>query len=220
MATVDSLKTLLVEQMKDLYDAEKRLTKAIPKLAKASTNEALQAALEEHLAETENQVARLDQVFELLEERPKAKPCEGMKGLIQEGDEHAKEDYDDDDLRDAMIIGSAQRVEHYEIAGYGTAIAHARLLGLDEVVELLEETLAEEKAADQKLTEIAESAVNLEAASDDGDEEEEAMQGQRGGRRGQSSSARATAAESRRGGGSRGQSGSRGGRKSSRSGRR
>ena len=212
MATVDSLKTLLVEQMKDLYDAEKRLTKAIPKLAKASTNESLQAALEEHLSETENQVSRLEQVFELLEERPKAKPCEGMKGLIEEGDEHAKEDYDDDDLRDAMIIGSAQRVEHYEIAGYGTAIAHARLLGLDEVVELLEETLAEEKSADQKLTEVAESVVNLEAASEDDEAEEEPMQRQAGRRR-QSSSARATAAESRQGG-------SRGGRRASRSRRR
>ena len=170
MATVDSLKTLLVEQVKDLYDAEKRLTKASPKLAKASTNEELQSALREHLDETETQVSRLEQVFELLDERPKAKSCEGMKGLIKEGDEHAKEDYDDDDLRDAMIIGSAQRVEHYEIAGYGTAIAHARLLGLDDVVELLEATLEEEKAADVKLTEIAESVVNLEAAAEDDDE--------------------------------------------------
>jgi ferritin-like metal-binding protein YciE len=172
MATVDSLKSLLIEQVKDLYDAEKRLTKAIPKLAKASTNEELQTALHEHLDETETQVSRLEQVFELLDERPKAKPCEGMKGLIEEGDEHAKEDYDDDDLRDAMIIGSAQRVEHYEIAGYGTAIAHARLLGLDDVVELLEATLEEEKAADVKLTEIAESVVNVEAASDDDVQEE------------------------------------------------
>ena len=194
MATVDSLKTLLIEQVKDLYDAEKRLTKAIPKLAKASTNEELQAALEAHLGETEEQVARLEQIFELLEERPKAKPCEGMKGLIEEGNEHAKEDYDDDDLRDAMIIGSAQRVEHYEIAGYGTAIAHARLLGLDDVVELLEETLAEEKAADQKLTDIAESLVNLEAAAEDDNAEEEPMRG-KSGRRRQSSSARAVAAD-------------------------
>jgi ferritin-like metal-binding protein YciE len=198
MATVDSLTTLLIEQVKDLYDAEKRLTKAIPKLAKASTNEELQAALEAHLGETEEQVARLEQIFELLEERPKAKPCEGMKGLIEEGNEHAKEDYDDDDLRDAMIIGSAQRVEHYEIAGYGTAIAHARLLGLDDVVELLEETLAEEKAADQKLTDIAESLVNLEAAAEDDNAEEEPMRG-KSGRRRQSSSARAVAADRGRG---------------------
>ena len=193
MATVDSLKSLLVEQVKDLYDAEKRLTKAIPKLAKASTNEELQTALQEHLDETETQVSRLEQVFELLDERPKAKPCEGMKGLIEEGDEHAKEDYDDDDLRDAMIIGSAQRVEHYEIAGYGTAIAHARLLGLDDVVELLESTLEEEKAADVKLTEIAESVVNLEAAAGDEDEEEMAAGPSTRGR--QSGSARQAAAD-------------------------
>jgi ferritin-like metal-binding protein YciE len=205
MATVDSLKSLLVEQVKDLYDAEKRLTKAIPKLAKASTNEELSAALEEHLAETQNQVSRLEQVFELLEQRPKAKPCEGMKGLIEEGDEHAKEDYDDDDLRDAMIIGSAQRVEHYEIAGYGTAIAHARLLDLEDVVELLEATLAEEKAADEKLTEIAESVVNLEAAQGD---EESAAPPRRA--RGQSASgSRTTAADRGRGRSSGGSSRSR-----------
>jgi len=173
MATVDSLKSLLVEQIKDIYDAEKRLTKAIPKLAKASTNEELSSALQEHLDETRNHVSRLEQVFEQLGERAKGKPCKAMQGLIEEGDEHAKEDYDDDDLRDAMIIGSAQRVEHYEIAAYGTAIAHARLLELGDVVDLLEETLAEEKAADAKLTEIAESVVNLEAAQEDGEEEEE-----------------------------------------------
>ena len=197
MATVDSLNSLLVEQVKDLYDAEKRLIKAIPKLAKASTNEELSTALEEHLDETRNHVARLEQVFDLLGERPKSKPCEGMKGLIEEGDEHAKEDYDDDDLRDAMIIGSAQRVEHYEIAGYGTAIAHARLLGLDGVVDLMEATLAEEKAADQKLTEVAETVVNLEAAVDD-QETEQPVRRPIGGRK-RSSSARATAADRSRG---------------------
>ena len=190
MATVDSLKSLLIEQVKDLYDAEKRLTKAIPKLAKASTNEELQSALHEHLDETETQVSRIEQVFELLDQRPKAKPCAGMKGIIEEGDEHAKEDYDDDDLRDAVIIGSAQRVEHYEIAAYGTAIAHARLLGLDDVVELLESSLEEEKRADVKLTEIAESVVNLVAAADD---EEESGAG-RFGRR-QSTGAREMAAD-------------------------
>jgi ferritin-like metal-binding protein YciE len=189
MATVDSLKSLLIEQVKDLYDAEKRLTKAIPKLAKASTNEELQSALHEHLDETETQVSRIEQVFELLDQRPKAKPCAGMKGIIEEGDEHAKEDYDDDDLRDAVIIGSAQRVEHYEIAAYGTAIAHARLLGLDDVVELLESSLEEEKRADVKLTEIAESVVNLEAAADD-EEQEVVTRGRR-----QSASAREMAAD-------------------------
>lgn len=197
MATVDSLNSLLIEQVKDLYDAEKRLTKAIPKLAKASANEELSTALEEHLDETRNHVARLEQVFDLLGERPKSKPCAGMKGLIEEGDEHAKEDYDDDDLRDAMIIGSAQRVEHYEIAGYGTAIAHARLLGLEDVADLMEATLEEEKAADQKLTEIAETVVNLEAAAEDEEADQPAGRPTRLRRSG--SSARATAADRSRG---------------------
>jgi ferritin-like metal-binding protein YciE len=209
MATVDSLKTLLVEQLKDLYDAEKRLTKAIPKMAKASTNEELQAALEEHLGETQNQVSRLEQAFEMMEERAKAKPCAGMRGIIEEGDEHVGEEYESDDLRDAVIIGSAQRVEHYEIAGYGTAIAHARLLGLSDVVELLEETLAEEKAADQKLTEVAESVVNLEAASEEEEESGETMM-RASGRRRQSATGRAAAAD-------RGRGGARGGRRGGRS---
>jgi ferritin-like metal-binding protein YciE len=187
MASIDSMKTLLVDELRDIYDAEKRLTKAIPKLAKKAVNDRLRSALEEHLEETEQQVQRLEQAFEHLGERAKAKPCAGMKGIIEEGDEHVGEDYDDDDLRDAVIIGSAQRVEHYEMAAYGTAIAHARLLEQDEVVELLEESLGEEKAADNKLTEIAESVVNLEAADEEGEEE--------GGRRRYSASAtRSTAA--------------------------
>lgn len=167
MASIDSFQELLVEQLKDIYDAEKRLTKAIPKLVKASTSEELQSALQSHLAETQEHVTRLEQAFELLGETAKAKTCAGMKGLIEEGDEHAGEDYGSDDLRDAMIIGSAQRVEHYEIAAYGTVIAHARQLDLGNVADLLEETLEEEKAADEKLTEIAESVVNAQAAADE-----------------------------------------------------
>jgi ferritin-like metal-binding protein YciE len=162
MATIDSLNALLVDELRDIYDAEKRLTKAIPKLAKKATNDELRAALEEHLGETRQQATRLEQAFEHLGERARAKTCPGMKGIIEEGDEHAGEDYDDDDLRDAVIIGSAQRVEHYEIAAYGTAIAHARLLEQDDVVELLEESLNEEKAADARLTEIAEAAQEEE----------------------------------------------------------
>jgi len=193
MASIDSMKTLLVDELRDIYDAEKRLTKAIPKLAKKAVNDQLRSALEEHLEETEQQVQRLEQAFEHLGERAKAKPCAGMKGIIEEGDEHVGEDYDDDDLRDAVIIGSAQRVEHYEIAAYGTAIAHARLLEQDDVVELLEESLGEEKAADEKLTEIAESVVNLEASQEDEGEEEQ------GSRRLSTSSTRSTAAaQSRR----------------------
>jgi ferritin-like metal-binding protein YciE len=190
MASIDSMKTLLVDELRDIYDAEKRLTKAIPKLAKKAANDQLRSALEEHLEETEQQVQRLEQAFDHLGERAKAKPCAGMKGIIEEGDEHVGEDYEDDDLRDAVIIGSAQRVEHYEIAAYGTAIAHARLLEQDEVVELLEESLGEEKAADEKLTEIAESVVNLEATQEDEGEEE--RQGSR--RRYPASSMRSTAA--------------------------
>ena len=167
MASIDSLRTLLVEQLKDIYDAEKRLTKAIPKLIKKSTSDELKTALQHHLDETEEQVGRLEQAFEQLDIAAKARTCAGMKGLIEEGDEHAGDDYDDDGLRDAAIIGAAQRVEHYEIAAYGTAIAHARLLELDDVVSLLTETIDEEKAADKKLTAIAESVVNLDAATED-----------------------------------------------------
>ena len=167
MASIDSLHTLLVEEIRDLYDAERRLTKAIPKMAKAASSEDLASALESHLEETQQQVSRLEEVFGMLDTTAKAKTCAGMKGIIEEGDEHLKEDYDADSLRDAAIIGSAQRVEHYEIAAYGTAIAHARQLGLDDVVRSLEETLEEEKAADVKLTEIAESAINAEASEED-----------------------------------------------------
>lgn len=172
MPHIASFSELLVSQMRDLYDAEKRLTKAIPKLGKAAANDDLRTALDTHFEETVGQVARLEQAFEHLKETPRAKPCAGMRGIIEEGDEHVQEDYDDDALRDAVIIGSAQRVEHYEIAAYGTAIAHARLLGQDEIARLLEASLAEEKAADKKLTEIAEGAVNLVAAEGSTESEE------------------------------------------------
>jgi len=175
MASIDSLRTLVIEELKDIYDAENRLTKAIPKLVKKSTNDQLKTALQDHLAQTEEHVSRIEQAFEQLDQSPKAKSCAGMKGIIEEGDEHAGESYDHDGLRDAAIIGAAQRVEHYEIAAYGTVIAHARLLGLDDVASLLEETLEEEKAADEKLTEIAETVVNLDAES----EEEKASSSER-----------------------------------------
>src|SRR5262245_32235830 len=167
MASIESLRTLLVEQLKDIYDAEKRITKALPKLIKKSTHDELKTALQNHLDETEEQVSRLERAFDELDMPAKAKTCAGMKGLLEEGDEHAGDDYDHDGLRDAAIIGAAQRVEHYEMAAYGTAIAHARLLELEDVVSLLEETLEEEKAADKTLTEIAESVVNLDAESED-----------------------------------------------------
>jgi ferritin-like metal-binding protein YciE len=167
MAPIDSLRTLLVMQLKDIYDAEKRLTKAIPRLIKKSTNDQLVAALENHLDETQEQVSRIERMFEHLDEPAKGKTCVGMKGLIDEGEQHLGKDFEDDGLRDATVIGAAQRVKHYEMAAYGTAIAHARLLELDDVVNLLEQTLDEEKAADIKLTDIAESVVNLDAAEGD-----------------------------------------------------
>jgi ferritin-like metal-binding protein YciE len=195
MPHIASFNELLVSQMRDLYDAEKRLTKAIPKLGKAAANDELRAALEHHLEETEGHVSRLEQAFQRLGETAKAKPCAGMRGIIEEGDEHANEDYDDDALRDAAIIGSAQRVEHYEIAAYGTAIAHARLLGRNEIANLLEASLAEEKAADKKLTQIAQGAVNLEAANET--EMNERQTGMRSMMRGRSTSGERSMAHSR-----------------------
>ena len=190
MSSIDSLRALLIEELKDIYDAESRLIKAIPKLVKSSTNDQLKAALHDHLAQTEEHVSRIEQAFKQLDQPPKAKSCAGMKGIIEEGDEHAGERYDHDGVRDAAIIGAAQRVEHYEIAAYGTAIAHARLLGLDDVASLLEETLEEERAADEKLTEIAETVVNLDAES----EEERASSSERqSSRRGTTMSAEAPA---------------------------
>jgi len=172
MPAVNSLRELLVEELRDIYDAEKRLTKALPKISKASSHDELKSAIDAHLEETREHVTRLEQAFDALDTPARAKTCAAMKGLIEEGDEHAGEDYADAGLKDAAIIGSAQRVEHYEIAAYGTAIAHAKLLELDDVVALLESTLEEEKAADSKLTEIAESVVNLDASAGDSDDEE------------------------------------------------
>ena len=196
MASIDSLETLLVNELRDLYDAEKRLTKAIPKMVKAATNEDLRQALSRHLAETEEQVARLENAFEQLDQTAKAKPCAGMRGIIEEGDEHMNEDYEDDGLRDAAIIGAAQRVEHYEIAAYGTAAAYAKLLGHDEVVRLLEQTLEEEKNADQTLTEVAESVVNLDASETD--DEESDMESKSSGQRSRSARAASPRAASSR----------------------
>ena len=165
MASIDSLQALLVEELRDIYDAEQRLTKAIPKLAEASSNRELTAALNRHLAETQQHIARLEQAFSDLDETAEPKTCNGMKGLIKEGNDQAGGHYDDDGLRDAAIVGSAQRVEHYEMAAYGTAIAHARLLGRNQVVRLLEATLAEERAANSTLTQIAGRVVNLKASN-------------------------------------------------------
>ena len=167
-----NLRDALVDEIKDLYNAEKQLTKALPKLAKASTNDELRAAFESHLEETENQVVRLEKVFELLDEKVRGKHCAGMAGIIEEGNEKLEEDMEDSVL-DACIIKSAQSAEHYEIGSYGTAIAWAEALELTEVAELLQETLAEEKAADAKLSALAESGINEAATAGESEEDSE-----------------------------------------------
>src|SRR5579862_8014085 len=137
---MESIRELLVEEMRDLYDAEKQLVKALPKMAKTASNEELREAFESHLEQTRGHVQRLEQAFEALDEKPRSKACAAMKGLIEEGKETMGEDLEDA-LMDSAIIGAAQKVEHYEIAGYGTVKTWARSLGLDEVAELLEATL-------------------------------------------------------------------------------
>ena len=184
MATVDSLEELLQEELKDIYDAEKQLTKALPKLAKKASSPDLKAAFEEHLQQTEQHIERLDQVFEQLEMPARGKRCEGMKHLIAEGDAMIS-DVDDEDARDAVMIAAAQKVEHYEIAAYGTMRTWANLLGKSDVAGLLEETLEEEKETDTKLTSIAESHVNLEAVGSEDEEEEEEAPAGRGRRQAQ-----------------------------------
>ena len=166
MPSIGSLTEVLVNEVRDLYDAEKRLTKAIPRMAKKATSRALKTALNDHLKETNGQIRRLEQAFRHLGEKARGKACAGMRGIIEEGDEHVGEAYETKQLRDSVIIGSATRVEHYEMAAYMGAIEHARILGLSEVQELLEETLAEEEAADKKLRAIGQD-VNPSAAKGD-----------------------------------------------------
>jgi ferritin-like metal-binding protein YciE len=173
MASLESLEELLQEELKDLYDAEKQLTKALPKLAKKATSSELKEAFEEHLQQTQTHVERLEEVFEMLGMPARGKTCKGMKNLIAEGDEMIS-DAEDDNTRDALMIAAAQKVEHYEIAGYGTVRTWSNVLGKSDVAALLEETLEEEKETDQNLTSIAESFVNQQAAEGEEDEEEEA----------------------------------------------
>ncbi|HEY0030817.1 MAG TPA: ferritin-like domain-containing protein [Bacteroidia bacterium] len=166
------LMKLFENELKDIYWAEKALLKAIPKMAKNATSEELVSALETHLEETEVQVERVEQIFEILGKRAIAKKCEAMAGLIKEGEEIMKES-DKGAMRDAGIISAAQKVEHYEIASYGTLRTFAQTLGLDDVVSLLEETLEEEKNTDEKLTEVAETTINMEAMQETEEAEEE-----------------------------------------------
>src|SRR5688572_7752502 len=160
---MESLQDLLLEELKDLYNAENQLIKAMPKMAKKASSPKLKQAFETHLKETQNQAKRLEQVFESLGERAKSKKCHAMEGLIEEGKEMMGEDMDED-VMDAALIAAAQKIEHYEIASYGTVRTYAQLLGNKEAARLLQQTLDEEGKTDKLLTQLAESSINIEAA--------------------------------------------------------
>jgi ferritin-like metal-binding protein YciE len=157
----DSLRELYVDELRDLYNAETQLVKALPKMAKASSNAELRQGFEEHLRQTSEHVSRLEQIFDMLGEKPTGKKCLGMEGLVKEGAETMQEGYEDA-VMDAAIIGAAQRVEHYEIAGYGTVRAFAELMGESEHVSLIEQTLRQEKETDNRLSQLAQE-INARA---------------------------------------------------------
>lgn len=163
---LDNLRKLYIEELRDLYNAETQLVKALPKMAKGASSAELKQAFEDHLEETEGHVERLEEIFEGLDENPKGKTCKAMKGLVEEGSEMLEEEGEESVL-DAGIIAAAQKVEHYEIASYGTVRTWADLLGEKEAVKLLQETLDEEGAADEKLNELAQEMVNPEALSEE-----------------------------------------------------
>jgi ferritin-like metal-binding protein YciE len=170
----EGLKELYIEELRDIYNAENQLVKALPKMAKAASSDELRRGFEVHLEQTKGHVQRLEQIFEALDESPKGKKCAGMEGLVKEGSEVMGEDYEDA-LMDAALIGAAQRVEHYEIAAYGTVVEFANILGESEHASLLQETLEEEKETDEKLTELAKQ-INTEANEGGAEEEEEQEQ--------------------------------------------
>jgi ferritin-like metal-binding protein YciE len=161
MADITNLREAFLDEIRDIYHAEKQLLKALPKLAKAASDGELRGALDSHLAETENQVSRLERVFELVDAKPETKTCAGMAGIIEEGADAL--DQESGPVLDALIIASAQRAEHYEIAAYGTVAAWAEGLGYTDAAELLRETLDEEKTADETLTGLAEAGINAAA---------------------------------------------------------
>ena len=180
MAEAGTLHDAFIDELRDTYDAERQLTKALAKLAKAASSPKLRDAFESHLEETQGQIERLEQVFETLDEKARGKHCDGIAGIIEEGKAIMQEDFDQAAM-DACLIAAGQRAEHYEMAAYGTLVAWARAMGHTEAADLLQETLDEEKAADEKLSSLAESGINQEAAEaahpeddeDDEDEEEE-----------------------------------------------
>ena len=161
------LKELFIEELKDIYWAEKHLTKALPKMRKACTSDELATAFEDHLAVTEKQIERCEQVFEMLEMTPRAKKCEAMEGLVKEAQNVIEDLPKGTAVRDAGLIISAQKVEHYEIAAYGSLVQLAKTMGETEIANLLQETLDEEKETDQLLTELAVSSVNIEAENEE-----------------------------------------------------
>jgi ferritin-like metal-binding protein YciE len=172
-----SLEDVFLHDLKDVYDAEKQILKALPKMAKGVESEELRAAFEEHRDVTEKQIERLEEIFQMLDKPARGKKCPAMEGLLKEGNELLKEDAEPQVL-EAALIGAAQKVEHYEIAAYGTLATYAEILGYADAKELLGQTLEEEKETDEKLTEIA-SQINFEAAEEGDEEEEEAMSGSR-----------------------------------------
>jgi ferritin-like metal-binding protein YciE len=178
MTSLETLHDLFVDELRDIYSAERQLVRALPKMAKAATSPELKQAIEEHLAVTEGQVSRLEQIFEQLAESPRGKTCRAMEGLIEEGEEIAHQK-GDCDVIDAGIIGGAQKVEHYEIAAYGTARAHAQALGQGQMAGLLEQSLNEEEEADQTLSQLAEGGINQLATVVEESEQEEQSNGGR-----------------------------------------
>ncbi len=171
MAESKSLQQAFIDELRDAYDGEKQMVKALPKMAKTAASPELREAFSTHLEETKGQVARLEEVFAAIGEKVRGKHCDGIAGIIEEGKSIMEEDFDDATM-DACLIAAGQRAEHYEMAAYGTLVAWARALGQDDAAELLEETLNEEKAADEKLSALAENGINQEAASGDQTEEE------------------------------------------------
>jgi ferritin-like metal-binding protein YciE len=169
--SLDSLESLFIEELRDIYNGEKQIIKALPKMAKAAGSPELQQAFTKHLKETEAQVQRLERIFQDLGQAIRGKQCKGLEGILEEGKEILEKESDESVL-DAALIAAAQKVEHYEIASYGCLRTYAQLLGRTQAVKLLEQTLAEEEAADQKLTQLGESGIN-EAAAAVGSESEE-----------------------------------------------
>ncbi len=167
-AQESAIDKFFLDQLKDLYWAEKHLTKALPKMRKAATSEELQEAIDNHLAQTEEHVSRLEQIFELIGKKPQAKKCDGMEGLVKEGESVIEDTEDGSASREAGLITAAQKVEHYEISAYGTLVHLAKTIGNEEVADILQTTLDEEKETDEILTQIAENSINWEA----GEEEE------------------------------------------------